>query len=206
MPGFRSDRFMHHLVLFVVVSGLSRAAFAEPVKLAPGVRGVATRAPRSVVIDGDLREFKNAFCTPVSYFEPNVRERAAQFFYMWDDEAFYAALRTLDTKQANPAPDDRLWGGDAVEWYFDTRRGSEFRAKDWGPGAIHMYWTGYKDDQVRGRWCLRPDMLEALPGGGQGIEVAVRTTAVGAEIEFKLPWTNFPNFTPVLGAVIGVDA
>ena len=107
MPGFRSDRFMVHMVLFLAVSSLSRDAFAEPVKLAPGVRGVATRAPSSVVIDGDLREFKNAFCTPVGYFERNLRERAAQFFYMWDDQAFYAALRTLDTKQANPAPDDR---------------------------------------------------------------------------------------------------
>src|SRR5579871_2564493 len=65
-------------------------------QLAPGVRGVATRAPKGMKIDGDLTPFKNAFCTPVDYFsfESKVlHERSAQFFYMWDDEAFYAGLR-----------------------------------------------------------------------------------------------------------------
>ena len=45
--------------------------------------------------------FENAFCTPVEYHHSNLPERAAQFFYMWDDTAFYAALRTLDTKLFN---------------------------------------------------------------------------------------------------------
>ena len=86
---------------------------ADP--LEPGVRGLATRAPKNMKIDGDLSEFKDAFCTPVEYFNNNLKNRAAQFFFMWDDDAFYAALRTLDTKPANLAPDDRLWEGDAVE-------------------------------------------------------------------------------------------
>lgn len=104
-----------------------------------GVRGVATRAKGKVTIDGDLSDFRGAFCTPVGYFEQDVKNRAAQFFYMWDDDAFYAGLRTLDQKQANPAPDDRLWEGDGVEWYFDTRRGDDFRSEKWGDGAVHMY-------------------------------------------------------------------
>lgn len=105
-----------------------------------GVRGVATHAKGKVTIDGDLSEFRGAFCTPVGYFEQDPKNQAAQFFYMWDDEAFYAGLRTLDEKQANPAPDDLLWEGDGVEWYFDTRRGDDFRGERWGDGAVHMYW------------------------------------------------------------------
>jgi hypothetical protein len=61
------------------------------------------KAPR---IDGDLSEFKDAFCTPVEYHNADLKNRAGQFFYMWDDEAFYAGLRTLDTKPANFADDD----------------------------------------------------------------------------------------------------
>jgi len=171
--------------------------------LALGVRGVATRAP-AMKIDGDLAEFKGAFCTPVEYFHANVRNRAAQFFYMWDDEAFYAGLRTLDEKQANMAPDDRLWEGDAVEWYFDTRRGEGFRSQSWGPGAVHCYWTGYKDTEIKGRFCLRPGFLDAIPK--TGVEVAARKTKSGAEVELKLPWVNFPGFKPELGAVIAIDA
>ena len=69
--------------------------------MAPGVRGLATHAPKEMKIDGDLSEFKNSFCTPVEYFHKDLKNRAAQFFYMWDDEAFYAGLRTLDAKQTN---------------------------------------------------------------------------------------------------------
>ena len=173
-------------------------------RLEPGVRGIATRAPAEMVIDGDLGEFTGAFCTPVGYFEPDAANRAAQFYYMWDDEAFYAGLRTLDQAQANPAPDDRLWEGDAVEWYFDTRRDDNFRGHDWGPGAVHMYWTGYENAELTPRWCLRPDMLDAISGAG--VEVAARKTGYGAEVEFKLPWANFPDFQVAENAVIALDA
>ncbi len=173
-------------------------------ELAPGVRGVATRAPADMKIDGDLSEFANSFCTPVNYFNPKVGERAAQFFYMWDDEAFYAGLRTLDTKQANHAPDDRLWEGDGVEWYFDTRRDENFRGLDWGKGAVHCYWTGYNKAEVAPRFCLRPGYLDAIEK--IGVQVGARKTDYGAEVEFKLPWANFPNFKPAKGEVIALDA
>jgi len=172
--------------------------------LQPGVRGLATRAPKGMKIDGDLSEFKGAFCTPIEYFNEKPRERAAQFFYMWDDEAFYAALRTLDTKPANPAPDDRLWEGDAVEWYFDTRRGDEFRSQNWGPGAVHCYWTGLNGTNVQGRFCLRPGYLDAIKK--IGVEVGARRTRTGMDVEFKLPWANFPNFKAERDAVIALDA
>jgi hypothetical protein len=94
--------------------------------------------------------------------------------------------------------------GDAVEWYFDTRRDENFRGIDWGKGAVHMYWTGYDKANVKPRWCLRPGYLDAIPG--KGIEVGARKTPYGAEIEFKLPWENFPNFKPAQNEVIALDA
>jgi hypothetical protein len=155
-------------------------------------------------IDGDLAEFSQAPSSPVGYFETDPANRAAQFFYMWDDQAFYAGLRTLDQKQANPAPDNQLWEGDGVEWYFDTRRDDRFRDRLWGPGAVHMYWTAYRGNELHPRWCLRPDMLQVIPG--TGVEVAARRTGYGAEVEFKLPWANFPGFQAARSAVIGLDA
>ncbi len=177
---------------------------SEKPALQPGVRGVATRAPGKVTIDGDLSEFRQAFGTPLEYFNAKLRERAAQFFYMWDDEAFYAALRTLDSKPANHAPGDRLWEGDGVEWYFDTRRGENFRSRRWGPGAVHCYWVGLTKTDVRARFCLRPGYLDAIPK--TGVQVAARRTGVGMDVEFKLPWVNFPDFQPRRGEVIAVDA
>lgn len=195
-------RYVSLITLLATADLFVERAAAEELK--PGVRGVATRAPADVKIDGDLGDFRGAFCTPVNYFHPQINERAAQFFYMWDETAFYAALRTLDTKQFNGSDDAHLWGGDAVEWYFDTRRDENFRGIDWGKGAVHMYWTGYDKADVKPRWCLRPGYLDAIPG--KGIEVAAKKTPFGAEVEFKLPWENFPNFKAAAGEVIALDA
>ncbi len=196
--------FYHVLFQGLALTVILQAHDAIP--LEPDVRGVATRAPEGMKIDGNLEEFKEAFATPLSYFHTDLKNRPAQFFYMWDKEAFYAGLRTLDEpgKQANLAPDDRLWEGDGVEWYFDTRRGNDFRSKDWGPGAVHCYWVGLTGKEISPRFCLRPGYLDAIPK--IGIEVGARRTAHGMEVEFKLPWANFPNFQPKLGEVIALDA
>jgi hypothetical protein len=193
------------LAAFTLLFAMSPAVSALAADdLQPGVRGLVTRAPAEMKIDGDLSEFEGAFCTPVNYFHPQRDERAAQFFYMWDDEAFYCGLRTLDTKQANHAPDDRLWEGDGVEWYFDTRRDENFRGLDWGKGAVHCYWTGYDKFEIKPRFCLRPGYLDAIEK--IGVQVAARKTEFGAETEFKLPWANFPNFKPRADEVIALDA
>ena len=164
------------LLAAAVTTWIGLPAFAQTRPLAPGVRGLATRAPGKVVIDGDLSEFRDAFSTPVNYFNPDQKNRPAQFFYMWDDEAFYAGLRTLDQKRADPAPDDRLWEGDAVEWYFDTRRGDNFRSTKWtNDGAVHCYWTGLTGNQIKPRFCLRPGYLNAIPK--IGIEVGAQKPA-----------------------------
>ena len=143
-------------------------------------------------MDGDLSVFKDAFCTPVEYFNSDLKDRAGQFFFMWDDEAFYAGLRTLDTKPANNSDDDHLWEGDAVEWYFDTRQNENFRSHEWGgpggAGAVHCYWTGLKGTEVQGRFCLRPGYLDAIKK--IGVEVAAKRTKNGMDVEFKLPWAN----------------
>ncbi|MEK7675829.1 MAG: hypothetical protein AAB676_08365 [Verrucomicrobiota bacterium] len=193
-------------VLCTLLGSMPASAQSNP--LAPGVRGVATRAPKNMKIDGDLSEFKDAFCTPVEYAHADLRNRAAQFFYLWDEEAFYAGLRTLDAKPANHAPDRQLWEGDGVEWYFDTRQDASFRSQAWptepSPGAVHCYWVGLKGTNIQARFCLRPGFLAAIPK--TGVEVGARRTKAGMDVEFKLPWANFPTFKAALNTVIALDA
>ncbi len=197
-------RATHPLAFAVLIALSSTAAAAD---LAEGVRGIATRAPKEMKIDGDLSEFKDAFCTPINYFHSDLKNRPGQFFYMWDDDAFYAGLRTLDTVPANNAGDDRLWEGDGVEWYFDTRQDERFRSAEWldtNNGSVHCYWAGFAGREVKPRFCLRPGFYNAIPK--LGIEVGARRTKFGAEVEFKLPWKNFPKFQAELNKIIAVDA
>jgi len=189
--------------LFPLMTQLATAD--EPTPLRPGVRGLATRASGKVTIDGKLGEWSGAFCTPVAYNHGKLTERAGQFFYLWDDEALYVGLRALDTRTANVGNRTSLFNGDAVEFYFDARSGEAFRSKEWTTGAIHLHYTAFEKDKVAPRWAVRQGIATSdtkLEG------VQMGTTAEGGqyELEFKLPWANFPGFAPKAGAVIGLDA
>jgi hypothetical protein len=158
-------------------------------------------------IDGNLEEWSGAFCTPVHYNHARVADRAAQFFYMWDDDAFYLGLRALDQHRANVGDTARgdLWNGDAVEFYFDTRQGNALRGKDWTAGAIHLFFTPFEGKELKPRWVIRKGIATSATRL-EGVEVAARNTSYGWEMEFKLPWRNFPDFKPQDGALIALDA
>lgn len=194
---------------FCVAAVSTAAAKAEPVQAgqpAQLLRGAIPRAQTKIQIDGNLQEYDSAFCTPVEYFHSDVSNRAAQFFYLWDDEAFYVGLRTLDQKTYSP--EHPLWEGDAVEWYFDTRQGTDFRSTSWpkGPaGAVHCFFTPMLREKLRPRFCLRPGFEHAIPA--ENVKVEAKRTAHGLEVEFKLPWDNFsPQFQPAAGKMIALDA
>ena len=177
-------------------------AYGDEVARQPPVRGVIPRAQRAVTVDGQLQEYTEALCTPLEYFHPDLKNRPAQVFYLWDDEAIYLGIRTLD--EAPFAPEDPFWVGDALEWYLDTRRGSRIPQDAWGPGAVHCFFSGVRLDQVAPQFSLRPGYEDAI--AARGVQVASRRTAHGLEFEFKMPWSNFPDFMPTRGAILGIDA
>lgn len=166
------------------------------------IRAVVPHASGPIEIDGRLEEYAQAFAAPLEYFHPDLMNRAGQFHFLWDEQAFYVGLRTLDEKRFSPK--HPLWEGDAVEWYFDTRRNADFLNREWGKGSLHCFFTPMHLDKLEPRFCLRPGYEDAIEE--IGIEVAARTTEHGWEAEFKLPWENFPNFPVRKGEVIGIDA
>jgi hypothetical protein len=195
------------LLLAVSMAGFTSGVGAEQPDGTP-IRAFIPRAARSPKIDGQLDEvdYQRAVCAPIEYFHRDAVNRAAQFYYLWDNEAFYVGLRTLDV--AAYSPEAPLWEGDAVEWYFDVRRGDDFRSRSWPKepraGAVHCFFTPMTLAEVAPRFTLRPGFEEAI--SREGVEVAAQRTADGLEVEFKLPWKNFPEFTPRAGEVIGLDA
>lgn len=189
----------------VVASTTIQESLAAP----PGsYRACIPRAVTAPAIDGRLDDvaYETTLCTPLEYFHRDAANRAAQFYYLWDDDAFYVGLRTLDL--AAYSPEAPLWEGDAVEWYFDVRRGGDFRSRVWPKGvnaeAVHCFFTPMTLEQVAPRFTLRPGFEEAI--SRTGVEVAAQRTEHGLEVEFRLPWANFPAFTPRAGEVIGLDA
>jgi hypothetical protein len=193
------------LAFLVLFPGLHVARAEEPIPLAKGVRGLVTRASGKVVIDGKLDEWSEAFCTPVHYGHRDAENRAAQFFYLWDDEALYIGLRALDQKQANPSPLPATYNGDAVEFYLDTRAGEALRGKDWTTGAIHFFFSPFQGTELKPRWVMRGGIATSETVL-KGVEIAATRDAKHYDVEFKLPWSNFPDFSPRLGALLALDA
>ncbi len=187
-------------VLLLLVLLACQPAFAQE----PGHRAVVPMARSSITIDGKLDEtdYATALCTPIEYFHPDALNRAAHFYYLWDEKAFYVGLRTLDQHQFSPVKP--LWEGDAVEWYFDTRRGDQFLGRKWSHGASHCFFTPMELDVLKPRFTVRPGQEGWI--SEEGVEVAAKKTETGLEVEFKLPWACFPDFAAKSGEVIGMDA
>src|SRR5690348_7526648 len=140
---------------FLVIPAPRVLAADEPVPLADGVRGLITQTNKKVALDGKLDEWPHAFCTPVHYNHRDLENRAAQFLYMWDEEALYIGLRALDKKMANPGTNGAVFNGDAVEFYLDTRPGENLRAKDWTKGAVHLFYSPFEGKEKKPRWVMR---------------------------------------------------
>ncbi len=168
------------------------------------VVGLIPKAQKPIAMDGKLTGWDGAFVTPVHVGHPDYANRGGQFLYLWDEKNLYIGLRCLDQKPAHTGPDNQIWNGDAVEFYLDTRRGDKLGAAAFGPGTLHMFYTAFTKTEVKPRLQVR-DLPAFKDFKLQGAEVAAAKTAWGYTAEFKLPWSNFPDFTPRAGEIIGID-
>ena len=191
--------------LLVATTAAISAAADAPAPLEKGVRGLVTRVAGGVVMDGKLSEWSTSYCTPLHYNHNLLTERAAQFFYQWDDEALYIGLRCLDTKRNNPGQWGAIYNGDAVEFYLDARAGDALRGKDWSEGAVHLFYSPFLEAGLSPRWIMRGGIATSATKL-EGVEVAATVQPWGYECEFKMPWANFPKFKAKLGATLALDA
>jgi Carbohydrate family 9 binding domain-like len=189
------------LILVVFVGAISCGAACAEGK---PVVGLIPKAQKPIPMDGKLAGWDGAFVTPVHVGHPDFANRGAQFLYLWDEKNLYVGLRCLDQKPAHVGTDDQIWNGDAVEFYLDTRRGDKLGAAQFGPDTLHCFYTPFTKAEIKPRIGVRD--LPAFKGFKlQGAEVAAEKTPWGWTAVFKLPWSNFPAFTPKAGEVIGLE-
>jgi hypothetical protein len=188
------------LPVLLVVFG----AIAAPLSAQEKLLGLIPKAQKPIAFDGKLTGWDGAFVTPVHVGHPNFANRGGQFLYLWDDKNLYIGLRCLDQKPAHIGTDNQIWNGDAVEFYLDTRRGDQLGAAPFGPGTLHCFYTPFTKTEVKPRIQVR-DLPAFKDFRLQGAEVAAAKTPWGYIAEFKLPWSNFPNFIARAGEVIGIE-
>jgi hypothetical protein len=186
--------------LLIVFGAVTSPALAQE----KPVVGLIPKAQKPIAMDGKLAGWDGAFVTPVHVGHPDFANRGGQFIYLWDDKNLYVGLRCLDQHPAHVGTDNQIWNGDAVEFYLDTRRGDKLGAAAFGPGTLHMFYTAFTKTDVKPRLQVR-DLPAFKEFKLQGAEVAAVKTSWGYTAEFKLPWANFPDFTPKGGEIIGIE-
>jgi hypothetical protein len=186
------------LLAIVAISAGPAMAQEKPVV------GLIPKTQKPIPMDGKLTGWDGAFITPVHVGHPDFDNRGSQFLYLWDEKNLYIGLRCLDQKPAHFGPDNQIWNGDAVEFYLDTRRGDKLGAAAFGPGTLHCFYTPFTKSEIKPRIQVR-DLPAFKDFKLQGAEVASVKTPLGYTAEFKLPWVNFPEFTPKAGEIIGID-
>lgn len=191
---------MRHVIVIALVGLLASPAIPQEKPLV----GLIPKAQTPPAFDGTLKGWDGAFATPFHIGHPDFENRGGEFLYLWDDKNLYIGLRCLDTKPAHVGTDTQIWNGDAVEFYLDTRRGNQLGAAAFGPGTLHAFYTPFTKTEVKPRIQVR-DLPAFKDFKLQGAEVVGAITPWGYTAEFKLPWANFPDFTPKAGEVIGID-
>jgi hypothetical protein len=166
--------------------------------------GAIPKAQGAIAMDGTLTSWAGAFVTPLNSTHPDFANRATNIYYLWDDAALYIGVRALDTNPTHISPDAALYDGDAVEFYLDTRSGDNLGNPDFAPRTLHMFFTAVTGHQLKPRWHVR-DLPAFKDLKLVGVEMAAAKTPDGYTLEFKLPWSNFPGFTPGTGTPIGID-
>lgn len=191
---------MSRPLLLLSLALLTLASRAE----AQAARGVIPRAKKPVIMDGRLDEWSNAFATPVNFGHSDWAERAAVWRCQWDEANLYVALECLDTTPFNKAPGP-IYDGDGVEFYLDVREPGELGKPEWGPGTVHLFFTGFSNGEVRPRVQVRGGIAGFKDVKAEGMECAASRTTGTYTVEFRLPWSKFPGFKPQDGREIGID-
>lgn len=168
------------------------------------VRGVIPRIQQPLTVDGRLDDWRGAFSTPVNLGHADWANRAATFHYLWDENALYIGMESLDQTIFNKAPGP-IYNGDGVEFYLDLREGAMLGNPEWTPGALHLFFTAASNGEIKPRIQIRGGIAAFKDVTTEGMSVAAVKTEHGYTLEFRLPWSKIPGFKPAPGREIGID-
>ena len=187
-------------IVAVFLAAIASTALADD----KPVVGLIPKAQAPIVMDGKLDDWQGAFVTPLNATHPNFANRATDIYYLWDDSALYIGVRALDANPTHISGENALYDGDAIEFYLDTRQGDALGGKDWEAGTLHAFFTAITGHEIRPRFHVR-DLPAFRNLTLKGVELAAVKTSDGYTMEFKLPWSNFPNIAPKPGVPMGID-
>jgi len=172
------------------------------------------KVDETVKVDGNLQEwdFGKAQAIPFSNitYGANKGEKdiSGLFDVKWDEKYLYIAMKVMDDKIINDAPEGSVWTGDSVEIALNmlddigmAKRGGEgdgLPAPYYGPDDLKLLIGADERHLV--------DIYSPVSGMKkiERLKVATRKTDSGYEMELAIPWEGL-FLEPVEGYTIGLN-
>lgn len=159
------------------------------------------RAPTPPVIDCALKEY--AFPPQISI--TNGFQTSGDYWFLWDDDAFYIAARVDDTNMSSTRAgrDEQLWRDDSIETLWDTlrNRGGSLQADDF-KFFVNLLNTQRDEGNSQG------DAYDAVWQSSVCYNGTLDDSSDLDEtyfIEIRLPWAAFLVSAPTAGTQWGFD-
>jgi len=180
-----------------IVLAVSRCAAesAPPITVAVG------RLPVAPLLDGKLADWPTNATTFVlgetaqTVGRPGrwggTTDSCAAVRLAWDATNLYLAADVTDDRLLQAVSPAEIWQGDTLELFFHTQPGAQRVAGFRQVALVPPLETGA---------VLR---VTGPQGDFTNATGAVVTRATGYTLECRIPWENFPNFTPTNGARLG---
>lgn len=197
-------------IIFLAVAILSSVVFnAGATQDKPTIS--IPKATRSVVIDGDLKEYtgvKPSIVMDAQSFEKlgydpwnGKRDLSADIYFLWDDKNLYVAARITDNVPfTNSREANDIWDGDCVELTLGMDEGADPERSAFGEGD---YQIGLSPGNAKD---IKPsDWIWNRYDYKGGIEVASASAKDGYTIEARVPFKVLNGYKPAIGKSFDLD-
>lgn len=128
-------------------------------------------------------------------------EVRGRVYSAWDEKNLYLFAVVEDNDVMNPYRHENPWTGDALELFFDMRKGGELGSPFYGAGVFQIF--AIPPDKANPQTdfkVLQPDGLEF-----QGVRIASAVMSDYYTIEMAIPWTNLTKDQVKAGMAFGLE-
>lgn len=192
---------------------LSSGELFNGITVAPGdgmvkaAKAVKARSP--IKIDGSLSDFSDGLPIVMDKKEnlqegtewAGPKDLSGAVIVKWDNEYLYVAVKVTDiTPMTNKKRRGDIWNGDGIEITISTDPGADPNREDVSDRDFQIgFGTGDGRQNKPSVWIWQK---RSQP---EGSEIAVKKTATGYNLEAKVPWRSFTDWTPRAKDVVGFD-
>ncbi len=160
------------------------------------------KANKPFVADGKIEEWDEAMQLYMTNPKVNGNDASGQTYMNWDEKNLYIAVAMRDNEMLNTRPLNKIYQQDSIELFISTE--PRDNNPGYGPNDYQFMITPTSrlDKPLRVKITDREAGKMADVAGDQFYATKTRD---GWTIEFAIPWSELPGFSPAVGSKIALE-